>query len=103
MPSFDGEQVGETGAVHHSSQEGTIMKRIIAIAAAAGALSVVGGGVAQAGTDNPTACFGQDRSGAVHTFGGEAWGDLASNRAGTNSTHNADWKAGSNCGSLSGN
>ena len=38
-------------------------------------------------------CFGQDRAAWIHAHSGAEWGAIASDRAGDNSSINADYKA----------
>lgn len=63
------------------------MKKLLVSAGVAGLL-FAGAGTAIAGTDNPKACFGQDRAAGVHAITGRTWGDIASDRAGDNANQN---------------
>jgi hypothetical protein len=75
-------------------REGAHMRRRFALGFASVALAVVGiAGPVAAATDNPNACFGQDRAAGVHAISGRTWGDIASDRKGTNAQHNAAYRA----------
>lgn len=70
-------------------------KKAIAIAIATGALWVAGAAAANAGTENPQACFGQDRAAGVQGLreSGVAPGQgFASIRKGDNSSINAAYR-----------
>jgi hypothetical protein len=68
--------------------------RILATAAlAAAAVGTFGAVPASAATDNPKACFGQDRAAWIAEHGGAAWGAIAPTRAGDNAAINAAYKA----------
>ncbi|WP_444856653.1 hypothetical protein [Sphingosinicella sp.] len=59
---------------------------LVAISSAAWAAPVV--------SDNASsnACFGQARAFYVHLLGGRTWGDIASDRAGSNAALNRDYR-----------
>ncbi len=70
------------------------MKRriLLALSASALAVSALAAPVAAAQPENP-GCFGRDRAAGVQTIGGSTWGQIASERAGTNGDHNRASKA----------
>jgi hypothetical protein len=70
------------------------MKRLLVLAVVA--LSGIAVGVGSAAQPANPGCFGQDRAAWIHAHSGAAWGDIASDRAGDNSSINAAYKA-ANC------
>jgi hypothetical protein len=72
------------------------MKKALAVAAAgAVALLALATPASAAQPDSP-GCFGQDRAAGVQALGGSVWGEIASDRAGTNGDLNRAYKA--SCG-----
>jgi hypothetical protein len=70
------------------------MKKFIITAGALVALVVPT--AAMAAQPNDPGCFGQTRAANIHAMTGEAWGDMASDRAGTNGEQNQAWRL-ANC------
>ena len=70
------------------------MKRIIITLGAAAMLAVTAAAPAAAVSENasPKACFGQDRAAGVQALGGREWGDIASDRKGSNSDLNREYR-----------
>jgi len=75
------------------------MKKLLVLAVVA--LSGIAVGVGSAAQPASPGCFGQDRAATIHVITGQVWGDIASDRAGTNGDQNRAYRASASCGSLS--
>ena len=65
------------------------MRKLLIVAASFAALAIPTAAMASA---PPTpGGFGTERAGNIHDSGGQAWGELASSRAGTNGDQNHAW------------
>jgi hypothetical protein len=72
--------------------KGEQMKKLFATAASVAVVGLIGAGAAWAGQPTDPGCFGKDRAAGVQALGGSVWGDIASDRAGTNGDLNQAYK-----------
>ena len=67
------------------------MKKLLVSLSALAVSGILASGSLAAQPANP-GCFGQDRAAGVHAITGKVWGDIASDRAGTNGDLNQAYK-----------